>query len=144
MQNAKYQKAFKDSKNNLFLRSAQYGVEIEGDAKPLERTLTSSGIAFFISVPERSELKLDDGSEASGEALAKWFKQAVINSHDEVLYGTEEKFSQFRGLIDFKVSVKYKTRDEVWTRAKEAENTLNMMVKLAIADKLINEESGEK
>lgn len=142
MLDEKYEEAFNKSKDNLFLRSAQFGVELKGEPKPMERTATSSGITFFISVPKKSELKLDDGSEASGEALAKWFKQMVIDSHDEVVYGVDN-LRHLHGLINFKVSVKYKVRDEIWTEEKEEQSTLNMMAKLITINKL-KQESGEE
>lgn len=142
MLDERHEEAFNRSKNNLFLRSAQFGVELEREPEPMERTMTSSGITFFISVPKKSELKLDDGTEASGEALAKWFKQMVIDSHDEVVYGVDN-LRHFHGFIDFKVSVKYKVRDEIWTEEKEEQSTLHMMAKLITINKL-KQESGEK
>ena len=136
---AQYQKEYKKATNSFFLRLAQYGVIVE-ESKMLERTSTSSGIAFFISVPKESELKLEDGSEASGENLAKYVKQLAYDNHHEFLYGVDNgKFKPFENILEYKVSVKYRDRDEVWTKQKEENGTIDMMAKLAVWYQLENE-----
>lgn len=140
---AEYQKDFKVCRNELVLRLAQYGVNIEDETKPMERTATSSGLTFFISVPKNSELILDDGTEACGEALAKHVKRLVYENHQNFLFGTDNgKFKPFENIFTFEVKVKYKVRDEIWTKEKEEKNTIDMMVKLVMYDK-IEKESGE-
>ena len=140
---AEYQKDFRNCRNELVLRLAQYGVNIEGETKPMERTATSSGLTFFISVPMRSELTLEDGTEACGEALAKYVKTLVYQNHQNFLFGVDNgRFKPFEDIFKFEVKVKYKVRDELWTREKEEKSTIDMMVKMAMYDK--NEkESGE-
>ena len=139
---AEHQKEFMRSTNEFVLRMAQYGVIVE-DTKMLERTSNSSGVAFFITVPKESDLKLEDGSEASGENLAKYVKQLAYDNHHDFLYGIDNgKYKQFEGLLEYKVSVKYKTRDEVWTKQKEETNTIDMMARLVTMYKL-QKESGE-
>lgn len=140
---AEYQKDFKVCRNELVLRLAQYGVNIEDETKPMERTATSSGLTFFISVPKNSELTLDDGTEACGEALAKYVKSLVYKNHQEFLFGVDNgRFKPFEDIFKFEVKVKYKERDEIWTREKEEKSTIDMMVKMAAYDK-IKKESGE-
>ena len=136
---AQYQKEFMKSTNSFFLRLAQYGVIVE-EAKMLERTVTSSGIAFFISVPRESELKLEDGSEAAGENLAKYVKQLAYDNHHEFLYGVDNgKFKPFESILEYKVIVKYRDRDEVWTKQKEESNTMDMKARLAVMYQIQNE-----
>ena len=140
---AEYQKDFRNCRNELVLRLAQYGVNIEDETKPMERTATSSGLTFFVSVPKNSELTLEDGSEACGEALAKYVKTLVYENHQNFLFGVDNgRFKPFEDIFKFEVKVKYKVRDEIWTREKEASSTLDMMVKMAMYDK-IEKESGE-
>lgn len=140
---AEHYKEFKAFRNALVLRLAQYGVNIEDETKPIERTPTSSGLTFFISVPKSSELTLEDGTEACGEALAKYVKRLVYENHQNFVFGLDNgRFKPFEDIFKFEVKVKYKERDEIWTREKEEKSTIDMMVKMIMYDK-INKESGE-
>lgn len=65
-------------------------------------------LELYISVPKSSYLKNANGEEMSGSFLAKRFKETLSDMID-----TKSKYSHYG-----KITVKYKIRDEFWTKEK--------------------------
>lgn len=128
--------------DTMILNLARYGVKIE-DIKHEPESLFKSVVRFFVTVPQSSDLTLEDGTEASGENLAKYIKAVYSMHRDELLkiYGLDSKMIQE---VEEEVKVKYKLRDERWTRSKEEENTLTMMLAIANKHKQETNNGGEE
>ena len=65
-------------------------------------------LELYVSVPKSSYHKNANGEEMSGHFLAKRFKQCLSDMID-----TKSKYSHYS-----KITVKYKIRDEIWTKEK--------------------------
>lgn len=65
-------------------------------------------LELYISVPKSSYQKNINGEEMSGSFLAKRFKEVLGDMID-----TKSKYSHYG-----KITVKYKIRDEFWTKEK--------------------------
>jgi hypothetical protein len=66
---------------------------------------------------------------------------------DELLkmHGLDSKMIQgMKSVLEEEVKVKYKLRDERWTRSKEEENTLTMMLAIANKHKQETNNGGEE
>lgn len=101
---------------DLYLEMARYGVILEnmGDVKK-EIQSKSYPINFFISVPEKSHLTLEDGTPAIGEDLAKFFKQKLF----ETLVGDLNDYGIKNEDISKDFRLMFKIREEEWTLEKE-------------------------
>ena len=65
-------------------------------------------LELYVSVPKSSYHKNANGKEMSGHFLAKRFKQCLSDMID-----TKNKYSHYG-----KIVVKYKIRNEIWTKEK--------------------------
>lgn len=65
-------------------------------------------LELYVSVPKSSYHKNANGEEMSGHFLAKRFKQCLSDMID-----TKNKYSHYG-----KIVVKYKIRNEIWTKEK--------------------------
>ncbi len=102
----------------LYLEMARYGVYLENMGDVFKEIESSNyPINFFISVPKKSHLTLEDGTPAIGEDLAKFFKQKLF----ETLAGDLQVIRP-NDLLNF-VKVLFKVREEEWTLEKEQIST---------------------
>lgn len=102
-----------NSRKQLFLMSKYGIILIDIDNKNLDKFI------YYISVPNKSEIKNDDGVEASGKIVASIYKEFIINNNKNI-----EEISN----ID--IVVKFIERDETWTveKWKEATEKINQHI----------------
>lgn len=128
--------------SDIFLLFAKYGVDHD-DVKVTNSNMDGfEEMTFFISVPSKSHLVLDSGEEASGEILAKMLKRSIIDRRIEHVKTCFEKITGsseildyiiFREIAESTTKLRFKVRNEEWTRQKEEESTIMMMAALTMA-----------
>lgn len=125
----------KSTVNKILVDITRYGVRIDKvDCSPFDGI--SQVKSFFISVPKSSHMALDNGEEACDAALAKYVKKTFIEEFkkacDDALSGEEHnpiiaELATNMTHNDTYFKVKFKVRDEVWTRQDEERATLLAM-----------------
>ena len=116
----------------LYLDYGRYGLIVE-PPKESDINYEAKELCFFISVPESSDLKNEDGEEMSGETLAKAYADKVRARYVEDVYNLQvaTNVRPYKNLIEKSVKesvkIKYTTRDEHWTREKEEKATIIIM-----------------
>lgn len=137
---ARLQGAANEFASKSLVDLGRYGVKIEHVKR--DTTYGDLGVCFFISIPESSELLLEDNEIAEGKALERYIKEYIIREYIESFVSSDSffestKLNPYTGriLMDIMekhkkdVHVKVKTRPEHWTKEKEIEtNMLNLTV----------------
>lgn len=130
--------------SKFYLDFARYGAEIE--QRTWENRQPNKPLTFFITVPRTSHLKLENGKEAVGEELAKYLKDIVWKSMTDGL-ATDDRLTKYnlapeqidQILAGTRPKIKFKVREDDWTREKEEQSTLAALAKQVVFTKFLTE-----
>ena len=126
---ARLQGAANEFASKSLVDLGRYGVKIEHVKR--DTTYGEFGVCFFISIPESSELLLEDNEIAEGKALERYIKEYIVREYIGSFLNSYTGKILVNMIEEHKkdVHVKVKTRPEHWTKEKEIEtNMLNLTI----------------